>query len=100
MTRHYLITAYDYPNSLAHQLSVRPAHLANMEKVDGCIIMAGGILNDQGQAIGSALVMKFESQEKLQAYLDSEPYLKEGVWEKVKVEPFNTVILNNEKVGS
>ena len=97
---HYLITAYDYPDSLARRLSVRPAHLANMEKVDGRIITAGGILNDQGQAIGSALVMEFESQEKLQAYLDSEPYLKEGVWEKVKVEPFKTVILNNEKIGS
>ena len=97
---HYLITAYDYSDSVARQLSVRPAHLANMEKVDGCIITAGGILNEQGQVIGSALVMEFESREKLQAYLDSEPYIKEGVWEKVKVEPFNTVILNNETVGS
>ena len=44
--------------------------------------------------------MDFESKELLQQYLDSEPYIKERVWENVEVEPMNVVIVNGEKAGS
>ena len=49
---------------------------------------------------GSVLIMDFESKELLQQYLDSEPYIKERVWENVEVEPMNVVIVNGEKAGS
>lgn len=48
---------------------------------------------------GALLVMDFDSQDKLDAYLRTEPYITEGVWEKVKVERMNVVIVNGEKVG-
>lgn len=44
------------------------------------------------------LVMDFENRADLNAYLASEPYILERVWEKNEVEPMNVVILNGEKV--
>ena len=70
-----------------------------MKQVDGKIVCTGGILDEEGRMKGSLLVMDFDSQDKLDAYLRTEPYITEGVLEKVKVERMNVVIVNGEKVG-
>ena len=49
---------------------------------------------------GSVLIMDFEDRASLDEYLDSEPYIREKVWEKVEVESMNVVIVNGEKVGN
>lgn len=41
-------------------------------------------------------MLDFESRSDLDAYLDSEPYIVERVWEMVKVEPMNVVIVDGE----
>ena len=96
----YMIKAYDGENMLEKRLAVRPRHLENMAKVPGKVICAGGLLDGEGKMKGSVLIMDFESKELLRQYLDSEPYIKEKVWENVEVEPMNVVIVNGEKVGS
>ena len=40
--------------------------------------------------------MDFPSQEMLDNYLKTEPYITEKVWEHVKVESCNAVILDNQ----
>ena len=84
---------------LEKRMAVRPRHLENMAKVNGKVLCAGGILDNNGKPKGSVLVMEFETEELLQEYLANEPYITEKVWEKVDVEPMNVVILNGEKVG-
>ena len=84
---------------LDRRLAVRPRHLENMAAVNGKVICAGGLLDEAGNMKGSALVMEFEDRAALDAYLGSEPYIAEGVWERVEVERMNVVILNGEKVG-
>ncbi len=96
----YIIKAYDGENMLERRLAVRPRHLENMAKAPGKVICAGGLLDDAGKMKGPVLIMEFESKELLRQYLDSEPYIKENVWENVEVELMNVVIVNGEKVGS
>ncbi len=96
----YIIKAYDGENMLERRLAVRPRHLENMAKVPGRVICAGGLLDDEGKMKGSVLIVDFQSKELLRQYLDSEPYIKEQVWEKVEIEPMNVVIVNGEKAGS
>ena len=96
----FVIRAYDGPNLLEKRMAVRQRHLENMAKVDGKVICAGGLLDREGKMKGSLLVMEFESREQLEAYLRSEPYILEGVWQKIDVDPMNVVILNGEKVGT
>ncbi|MBR2571387.1 MAG: hypothetical protein IKE30_04590 [Clostridia bacterium] len=95
----FLITAYDGAGMLERRMAVRPRHLENLQKVNGRILCAGGLLDDQGKMKGSALIMEFASKGALEDYLKSEPYITERVWERVTVEPMNIVIAGGEKAG-
>ena len=96
----FVIRAYDGANMLEKRMAVRERHLENMSKVDGKVICAGGLLDREGNMKGSLLVMEFESRERLDAYLRSEPYILEGIWQKIDVDPMNVVILNGETIGT
>ncbi|MBQ3457472.1 MAG: hypothetical protein IJG30_00790 [Synergistaceae bacterium] len=86
----FLLTAYDGEGKLEKRLEVRPQHLANLPKDH--VICAGGLLTEEGQMKGSAMVMEFENGAALDEYLRTEPYVVAGVWEKITVEPMNVVI--------
>ena len=94
----FMIKAYDGPNVLDKRLAVRPRHLEGMKRLGRHIICAGGLLDEERKMKGSALVLEFESRAALDDYLASEPYVTEGVWEKVEVENMNVVIMNGEKI--
>lgn len=96
----FLIKAYDGAGMLEKRMEVRPRHLEGMNKLSEHIICAGGLLDDEGKMKGSALIMEFENRAALDAYLSSEPYITERVWEKVEVETMNVVIVNGRKVGA
>lgn len=95
----FIITAYDGEGMLEKRMQVRPRHLENMAKVRGRVLCAGGLLDEGGRMKGSVLIMDFDDKSLLDEYLRAEPYIAEGVWEKVEVQPMNVVILNGEKVG-
>ena len=63
------------------------------------IVCARGMLDEAGKPKGSVLILEFDNREQVDAYLANEPYVIEKVWEDVKVEPLNVVILQGEKVG-
>ncbi|MCR5370586.1 MAG: YciI family protein [Clostridium sp.] len=95
----FLVRAYDGEGMLEKRMEIRPRHLEGMAKLGKHIVCAGGLLDDEGKIKGSALVMEFEDREGLQAYLDTEPYIAEHIWEKVEVDTMNVVILDGAKVG-
>jgi uncharacterized protein YciI len=88
----YLITAYDHTDTgaLQRRMNVRPHHLdgAKELKENKNFIIGGAILNDEGNMIGSVMIMQFETEEELQAWQQSEPYITQGVWETVDIKPF------------
>ncbi len=101
--KQYVIHAFDGTDSeaLNRRLAVRQAHFENMSvyKSAGNFILGGAMLDDDGKMIGSTVVMQFIDDADLQAYLDSEPYIKNKVWLEVKIFPFKTatVLLPSEK---
>ena len=95
----FLIKAYDGEGMLDKRMAVRPRHLEGMKKLDRQIICAGGLLDEEGKMKGSALVLEFPDRAALDGYLANEPYVVEGVWEKVDVEIMNVVLVNGQKVG-
>ncbi|OUJ72946.1 YciI family protein [Hymenobacter crusticola] len=88
----YLITAYDYTDAgaLARRLEARASHLegAHQLRQTGNLLFGGAILNDDGQMIGSMMVVQFESLETLNAWKEQDPYVLQRVWEKVEIKPF------------
>ena len=80
-------------------MAVRPRHLEGMAKLGKHIVLAGGLLDDEGKMKGSVLILDLEDRAALDDYLKNEPYVVENVWEKIEVENVNLVIVNGEKVG-
>ena len=95
----YVIKAYDGENMLEKRMEVRAAHLENLKTIDGKILCGGGLLDENGNMKGSVLVLEVDDKSKLDAYLESEPYIKSGVWQKIEVDLMNVVIVGGEKVG-
>ncbi len=93
----FLITAYDGEGMLEKRMEVRPGHLEGMKALGTRIIAAGGLLDEEGKMKGSALVLEFENRAALDEYLANEPYVVEGVWQKIDVEVMNVVLVNGEK---
>lgn len=93
----FLVKAYDGPGMLDKRMEVRPRHLEGMKALGKQIICAGGLLDEEGRMKGSALVMEFKNRAALDAYLADEPYVVEGVWQKIDVEVMNVVLVNGEK---
>ena len=89
--------AYDGEGMLEKRMEVRPSHLEGMKVLGKQIIVAGGLLDEEGTMKGSALVMEFENRAALDKYLESEPYVVENVWQKIEVAPMNVVLVNGEK---
>jgi uncharacterized protein YciI len=90
--KQYLVTGYDYTDAeaLQRRMNVRPHHLdgAKALKESGNYVLGGAILNDQGNMIGSVMILQFETEEGLEAWEKSEPYIIQKIWESVDVKPF------------
>ena len=90
--KQYLVTAYDYTkeDSLQNRMNTRPHHLdgARALKETGNFVIGGAMLNEDGKMIGSVMILQFETEEELQAWQKSEPYITQGVWETVDIKPF------------
>ena len=87
----FLIIAFDGSDEHAPQrrLDHREEHLAQIEKLkqEGKALFGAAQLNEKDEMIGSMLVVEFETEEELRAYLKQEPYVTGGVWEKIEVKP-------------
>lgn len=86
----YLIIAQDGTdeNALDRRMAVRPSHLekARELKSNDNFIIGGAILNTNEQMAGSVMIVQFESDNALNAWLSTEPYINGKVWEKYEVK--------------
>ncbi len=92
----YAIVGHDAPNSLEKRMNNRPAHVARLQELQaqGRLMVAGPFpaidSEDPGAAgfTGSLIIAEFPSLAEAEAWVDAEPYLSGGVYEKVTVKPF------------
>jgi uncharacterized protein YciI len=88
----FLLVAYDGTDSgaLQRRLNVREEHFRriSMLKKAGEFLLGGAILDENGKMTGSMIVYDFPDRQSLNDRLKSEPYITEGVWEKVEIMPF------------
>ena len=92
----FLVKALDGENMLEKRMEVRPRHLEGMKKLGKKIVVAGGLLDEDGKMKGSALVRDVADRAELDEYLKNEPYVLEGVWQNIEVEKLNVVLVNGE----
>lgn len=87
----FMVTGRDGADAGAaeRRARARDGHLASITRLstEGRVRFGVSILNADGKMAGSMLVCDFENREALDAWLRDEPYMTEGVWVSVTVEP-------------
>ena len=78
----YLVVVYDYKDALEKRLKAREAHLNGAKKLieEGSIINAGALIEDD-KMVGSTLYIDFETEDKMNQWLENEPYIVNKVWD-------------------
>lgn len=86
----YLVIAYDYDDALEKRLEVRDEHVKSTKELmaKGNIINAAALIEDD-KMVGSTLFVEFENDDKLEEWLENEPYVKGKVWnyEEIQIVP-------------
>ena len=97
----YAFISEDKVGTHSRRMEFRPAHLERLKKLQeaGKLVLAGphpAIDNeDPGDKgfTGSLIIAEFDSLELARIWGQEDPYLKEGVYEKLVVKPFKRVLL-------
>lgn len=86
----FVIIGYDGPDGARLRPTVRPAHLKNLEPLvaQGRMII-GGPLTD---GAGSLMIVDMESEAEASELANHDPYLTQGVFERIEVHPFRKVL--------
>jgi uncharacterized protein YciI len=88
----FILIAYDGtdPGALERRMSVRPAHLDKISRLKNNreFICGGAILDQEGKMIGSMIIYEFPDKTALDLCLEDEPYIAQGVWKKIEIQPF------------
>lgn len=86
----FVILGYDGPEGEAKRKIHRPAHLANLEPLaqQGRVVLAGPLTDKTG----SLMVLEFESQAEAEQFAKQDPYMVNGVFERIEIHPFMQVL--------
>ena len=92
----FLVVAYDGKDKDAknRRAAARPSHLAEAQELKkaGNIIVGAAILDENEEMIGSTLCVEFESRADLDEWLANDPYVTEGVWKDIAVQPIRLAV--------
>ena len=82
----YVILGFDGPEGEAKRRVHRPAHLAHLEPLDaqGRVILAGPLTDKAG----SLIVIEADTLAEVTTLVESDPYVKFGVFDRVEIHPF------------
>lgn len=90
--------AYDRPNGLKRRMDARPEHLKHLQDLGDQLSLAGAFLDDEGNMVGSIVLIEASSQEEAEAKFDTDPYVVNGVFDSMTVKPFR-IAINKTKAG-
>ena len=80
----YAIICKDKPGALETRLATRPTHMDYLHNSQN-LKLAGALLDDDGNPIGSIIVVEAEDKAAAQAQADNDPFTAAGVFESVEV---------------
>ncbi|HTN42964.1 MAG TPA: YciI family protein [Nitrospiria bacterium] len=85
----FVIIGMDGPEGQSKRKTLRPVHLDRLKRLesDGKLILAGPFSDRSG----SLIIIEADSIEEARAFIQKDPYVEQGVFEKVEVRPFTQV---------
>ncbi len=82
----FALFGWDGPQGRDLRKIHREAHLARLREMDaqGRVVIAGPLTD----GAGSLLVMRFSDRNEAEAWMNADPYVTEGIFERTEVRPF------------
>lgn len=87
----FALMAFDKDGALDVRMDNRPAHLEYLKNT-GVVKQAGPFLDDDGNPCGSLIVLDVADMAAAQAWADSDPYAKAGLFRDVQIRAWKQVI--------
>jgi uncharacterized protein YciI len=88
----FIIRAEDKPGALSRRLEIRPTHLAYLQSKMDVIKVAGAILDDKGDPMGSVLIVDVADKEAAEAFAKADPFATDGVFASFTVTPYRAAL--------
>ncbi|WP_165184008.1 YciI family protein [Caulobacter soli] len=87
----FAISCRDKPGALETRLATRPQHLAYLAE-SKILKLAGALLDDDGNPVGSILIVEADDKAAAQAQADNDPYTKAGIFESVEIHTWRLAV--------
>ena len=88
----YLITCTDKENSIDLRLSTREKHIKYLKKIKKKLILAGPILDQKDNPMGTILILDFDKLTEVKKFLNEDPYSKVNLFKEIKITRFKKVL--------
>ena len=95
----YAFIAKDKANGQEHRLAVRPTHLKHLESLGNRVVFAGAFQTEASQPTGSLVVIEAPDLADATATFESDPFVREGVFESWQILRWNWTINNPTRRG-
>ena len=87
---HYVIHALDRPDAGDLRDQTRPDHLAYWD--DFAVTFGGPLLSDDGQMVGSLIVLDVDPRQTAEELAAGDPYAEAGLFERVTITGFRPLL--------
>jgi uncharacterized protein YciI len=92
----FALVCTDKPQSLELRLATRAAHLAYLQTYADKMVMAGPLLDPEGRACGSLLVIDVADRAEAAGFAEADPYARAGLFESVVIRGYRQVFKDGE----
>jgi hypothetical protein len=87
----FAVTIEDRPGMAAVRRAVRADHLAWLERHREMLVIAGPIMDAEGNSIGSVRVIDAPDRAAVDALTEGDPFARAGCFARVSVHPYRVV---------
>ena len=84
----FALVAHDRPNSVARRMELRPDHLKHLEALGDTLVLAGPFLAENGDMVGSIVVIEAETLEAARQILARDPFMVGNLFDSVTIKPW------------
>ena len=88
----FLIICKDKKNLLQKRLNNRSSHLKYLKSLGDKIILAGPMIDKEGNPCGSILILDFNDIKKVNTFIQNDPYSRVNLFKSVKIINFKKVL--------